>query len=84
MTIYKYALEITDEQTITLPVGFKVLTVQMQDGQLHLWAMVSPKKPTITHTVFVVGTGNPCKHVADYDYIGTVQERGVVWHVFIN
>lgn len=83
-TICKFTLEITDEQTINLPVGFQVLTVQMQNGQLCLWALVDPSQPTITHTAFVVGTGNPCDHVAGYAYVGTVQERSFVRHVFIN
>lgn len=40
--IYKYAIEITDDQDIVMPVGAKILTVQNQNGVPCIWAMVDP------------------------------------------
>ena len=40
--IYKYAIEITDDRDIVMPVGAKILTVQNQNGVPCIWAMVDP------------------------------------------
>lgn len=39
--IYKYAIEITDDQDIVMPVGAKILTVQNQNGVPCIWACIS-------------------------------------------
>lgn len=40
--IYKYRIEVTDDQNIEMPVGAKILTVQTQNGVPCIWAMVDP------------------------------------------
>ena len=35
--IYKYELEITEIQTVEMPVGAEILCVQFQDEALCLW-----------------------------------------------
>ena len=83
-TIWKYPLDITDEQTIEIPRTHKFLTVQTQDGQICLWALVNEDEPTIEKRIAVYGTGHPipvhCGH-----YLGTAQtaEGLFVWHVFV-
>lgn len=47
MNVYKYELEITDEQTIRLPLNAELLTVQMQGDKCCLWALVDPRKVVI-------------------------------------
>jgi hypothetical protein len=38
MRVYKYDLKVIDQQIIEMPVGANLLTVQLQHGNLKLWA----------------------------------------------
>lgn len=44
--IYKYELQVTDNQNIMLPIGSKILTVQNQNEKACLWALVDPNNET--------------------------------------
>jgi hypothetical protein len=82
--IYKWPLQVTDRQTVPLPRGAVILTVQAQRDELVLWAAVDSTAPTDAAIVNIVGTGNPMPSVVG-DYVATVQQHGgaLVWHVFI-
>lgn len=82
--IFKYPLQVTDQQTIKMPYGAKVLCVQVQDGTPCLWALVDPTVESVDHFVNTVGTGHPTNQVAE-NYVGTYQLQGgaLVFHVFI-
>lgn len=84
--IFKYVLEITDEQTIQMPVGAKVLSVQNQEGKPCLWALVDPEqtsKESINVAMF--GTGNPIEdwQLKGFSFLGTIQINWLVLHVFV-
>jgi hypothetical protein len=87
-TIYKYELEITDKQEITIQKGYKNLHVGY-DGRnkLCLWSMVDNQAPKTKCTIYIVGTGNKmpdCK----VEYIGSVNDNVTnmnltfIWHIF--
>lgn len=62
LRIYKYPLVVTDVQTVLLPIGARVLSVQDQgswDGALALWAVVDAHQQSVERKVYIVGTGNP-------------------------
>lgn len=92
--IFKYELEITDEQTIDMPSLSRILSVQEQNGKLCLWAVVEEKNAIKPRKIIICGTGNPLPdglREFSYDapsgytteFIGTVQmSYGLVWHVF--
>ncbi len=81
--IYKYVLEITDEQVITMPAPLKILSAQIQDDQLCLWALVTPNAPMENLPVAIVGTGHPFDYIWEkWEYLNTVQDGPLVWHVF--
>jgi hypothetical protein len=84
-TIHKFVLEVTDEQRIEIPSAHSILTVQLQDKRICLWAIVDTNSPKTTRYFRIVGTGNPFNDCMDFTYIGTVQmENGkLVWHVFV-
>lgn len=82
-TIYKYKLEITDQQLLTIPEQPHFLHVGEQDGELMLWAEVDSEKEKTNFEVYVCGTGNPIPEKAKH-YLGTVQIEIFVWHVFLN
>lgn len=82
-SIWKFGLEVTDEQTVEMPVGAKPLSVQVQHGTPCLWALVDTKALKEKRVVQIFGTGHP---VADEgDYVGTFQIEGgaLVFHAFI-
>jgi hypothetical protein len=83
-TIYKYPLELVDLQTLELPAGAELLTVQMQDGRPCLWAEVATSAPARPRTIAIYGTGNPIPGDAEIEYIGTFQMHGgaLVFHAF--
>ena len=85
LVIYKYALQTIDEQELTMPVGAKVLCVQVQDGEPYLWALVDTRRPHESRTVLTCGTGNPTLLTPNHTHVGTYQLHGgaLVYHVFI-
>lgn len=62
-TIWKFPLEITDEQEINMPAEATVLSVGFQGDQLCAWALVNNKHPDVKRTFFIVGTGHPAELV---------------------
>ena len=82
-TIWKYPLEIADEQTLQIPDGAQLLTVQSQDGAPCLWALVDPEAETKLCVLQVFGTGNPVQD--EGVYLGTFQvlQERFVGHVFL-
>jgi hypothetical protein len=57
------------------------LCVAIQDGKLCLWASVDPERNPSTIRIFIVGTGHPIPADAN-NYVGTVQDRMFIWHVY--
>ena len=83
MRIWKCALHITDHQLVGVPHSAKLLTVQIQRGEPHLWFLCDEKQPIVWRNIAIYGTGNP---MPDYpgEYISSFQQLGgdLVWHVF--
>lgn len=81
--IFKYPLAAADEQTVALPAGADILTVQEQNGDPFLWALVDDTHDPEPRLIYTHGTGH---HVArrGLRYIGTYQLYGgsFVGHVF--
>lgn len=84
MVIWKYLLEVTDVQHISMPQGAQILSVQTQVGQPTLWALVNKKLPHAPRRIITVGTGNPFPSVVGEKFIGTYQlhDGALVFHVF--
>lgn len=84
-TIYKYPLKIQDKQTVSIPMGAQILSVQVQDEVVCLWALVDPELPKKEFEFQMLGTGHDASHInANYLHIGTVQldDGNLVFHVF--
>jgi len=83
MRIWKYPLKDADQQNLKLPVGAKILTVQIQRGVACLWALVDEEMMPSTEirTIAIYGTGNPMPDEAG-EYIATFQAGEFVFHVF--
>lgn len=84
MVIWKWTLDVTDRQSLSIPVGAKLLTVQTQGNAPQLWALVDEEAPAVRRTFVTYGTGHPMPD-ADYGtYVGTYQIHNgeLVFHVF--
>lgn len=80
-TIYKYELSIIDMQTILLPHGYEILSIQVKDGKPYVWALIDTTSYLVTVNFITIGTGNPI-YDESIDYISTYKLSGFVWHVF--
>ena len=82
-SIWKYPLKVVDEQTLDVPEGAEVMTVQVQNGTPCLWARVDPAAPKIPRKIITRGTGHPVPETI-WRYIGTYQikDGALVFHVF--
>jgi len=81
--IWKYELAITDEQTLEMPRGAKVLSVANQGGKLCLWAEVDQSERIVVRHFLIVGTGHQITE--DFElrkFVGSVLIDPFVWHVF--
>ena len=82
-TIYKYEIELVDNQSIEMPKGAEVLSVQVQNNKPCLWAIVETERPTERKLFKIAGTGNPFDtNLHRYKCIGTFQLNLFVWHLF--
>lgn len=81
MRIWKYSLIITDAQSICLPQKAIILSVQMQDNDLNMWVLHDREYADDLRHFAIYGTGHNTPGNPG-SYIATVQDRGLVWHVF--
>lgn len=81
--IYKYTVELAECQIVEMKRNAKILSAQIQQGQIRLWALCDPDAPKQERKVFVFGTGNRFEDLPpDVYYVDTVQTGLLVWHVF--
>jgi hypothetical protein len=78
--IYKYALNVADEQDLML--RGRVLSAGVQDGAIMVWAVHDDDVPAYRVQISVRGTGHPLGSVNESDFVGTVFMGPYVWHIF--
>ena len=83
LSVWKFPLALKDEQSVRMPTGSEILTVQVQQGAIYLWALVAPKAPLVARTFMIFGTGDDISEEGPrLAYIGTVQQGAFMVHVF--
>lgn len=83
--IYKYPFEILGKTTVSLPVGAKILTIQIdeKDNTPCIWALVDPTiEMKKKKTLYIYGTGHDIHLIEGLNYLSTIQKNGFVWHIF--
>lgn len=82
-TIWKYTLEITDRQSISMPIRADILSVAVQNDQICLWASVETTEEELRREIVIVGTGNQMPEDR-MRFIGTVltHQDALVWHIY--
>ena len=88
LKIFKYKIPhqswVDGSFTIAMPEVVKFLTIQLQNNEPTLWVLIKPNT-TIKAKQFVIHgtTGHPINpRFEKFDYIGTWQKDGFVWHLF--
>lgn len=83
LTVWKFVLELVDDQEIWLPAKARVLTVAVQHGRICIWALLRENQEREPYRVSIRGTGHNCDCVPA-NFYGTVQLDGgsLVFHVF--
>lgn len=83
MNIWKFPLEVVDNQVIGIPEVATILSVQMQRGTACLWAICDPSKNAAPRTIEILGTGHPMPE-GERKFIDTIQINGgsLIFHVF--
>ena len=82
ITIYKYKLELTEYQEISLPKNSEILHFNFQNQIPYIWAVVDTKKPMELVKFVIRGTGHPILTPETLDYCGTALDGPFVWHLF--
>jgi hypothetical protein len=81
-TIWKYPFPVMDNFEIEMPITAKVVSVQIQQGQPCMWAIVNARLTTKMRKFKVVGTGHGFELMPDDTFIGTFQMGDFVGHLF--
>ncbi|WP_314338954.1 hypothetical protein [Acinetobacter guillouiae] len=79
--IFKFPLEIQNNQTIEMPAGSKALCIDIQHGDPQLWVLCDPEMPKIKYNILCVGTGHEITKPVG-QYLGTIQIYRAVPLVF--
>jgi hypothetical protein len=86
MTIWKYPLNLTgDTWDLALPVGYRILTVQVQHEKPCIWALVdSTELQMVRVKLRCFGTGSEAQVPQQCPHLGTVQlyNGSLVLHFF--
>jgi len=84
ITIWKFPLMVIDNQIIRMPKGAEILTVQTQNEEPCLWALVDVEAELEARFIDIFGTGHPVFLFkrTNKKYIGTFQTGQLVFHVF--
>ena len=83
--VFKYPLELKSEQRVEIPVGASYLHVDVQRGQICLWALVEDDAQCEMRLFLIAGTGHPVpENVTSMEHVGSVltDNGAFVWHVF--
>lgn len=84
--IWKYPLEVTHHQRIKVPVGAKLLAVQVQNDQPCAWVIHDPDRDEGLEDMVIEmqGTGNSFVDSKLLEYFTTIQlyNGALVLHVF--
>lgn len=84
-TIWKFPIEMVDEQIISMPDGTQILCVQVQKQRICLWGLIeNHNTKDEKRTIRVIGTGHPIPTSEELSYIGTIQHLSgdLIFHVF--
>jgi len=82
--IYKYPIQIVEEQTLSVHADAEVFKVGLDPlGDPCIWAVVNPKATPTPFHVRILGTGSVV-HDDEFMWIGSFVQGPFMWHVFLD
>ena len=81
--VWKFYIGVNDRVTVHMPRGAKLLTIQTQGDEPHIWALCDPRAPLESRIFRTFGTGHPIPGDVR-NYVGSYPHSGgaLVLHVF--
>lgn len=81
--VYKYELDLTDVNEITMPMGAEIIHANIDPhGSPCVWAVVNPENKPQRKLIYIRGTGQPlpdnCIHLSSF------RQGPFIWHVFLS
>lgn len=82
-TIYKYKLDVCDQQTVSVPQDFILLKIGVQKDSICMWGECESDMPMRTMDIRCFGTGHRIPDIP-LRYLGSaITEDGFfVWHFY--
>ena len=82
--VWKYQLQITDNQELKIPNNSDILSFDIQNGIPCIWVLVTPIYRKVVRRFSLYGTGHDIKYGDGKDrvFIGTIQTGPSVFHLF--
>jgi hypothetical protein len=79
--IWKFPLEVIGFQSVSMPAGAEIISCQVQNGQICVWAICDTRAEKVYRGFGVYGTGHEFDSFSEH-FLGTVQMGSLVFHVF--
>lgn len=80
--IYKYEFPLEQVVPLSMPVGSKPLSAQLQRGTPCIWMEVDTDQPEKMRCLYIFGTGYEFDPM-NLTFVATVQMDFFVWHIYI-
>lgn len=82
--IYKYKIEILDEQEIFIPCYHTILCIKLQSGTPYIWVEVEDDAPLQKVKFKLYGTGHEMSKERPEQYVGTIllNDDKLVYHLY--
>lgn len=80
--IFKYHVGTNGVSRVRLPIDAKVLSTNVQDGKVQIWAEVDDEAALEDRHFIVYGTGHEMLDTEHQVYVGTIFDNPFVWHVY--
>lgn len=81
--IFKYQLQIIQEQEIEMPAGAEILDIQLQNGKICLWAKIFDGSSKVNRVFEMILTGASIPIISQRRiHLKTIQLDGYVLHFF--
>lgn len=81
-SIWKYVLKETSVQEIVMPKLHRILSIQLQNGEITMWVEVNKQSHGEVCRIEMLATGENFPLNYKGNYIGTIQKRNYVWHYY--
>ncbi len=82
-SIYKFPLNINAPIEIDMPIGAQILTIETQNNEPQMGALVETLEEPETRFFKVVSTGDPIECEGELVYLGSfIIDDGLIRHVF--